>query len=130
MQVKTTETRIRERAGREVAKVAKLRIRKRLITCMAGLLSISKSDSGFVEPTPTNSDTRRCYPSKNGELRHVPPGGRTKPRSYHRTGGESYYGRKKKFKYLEPFFLQIFYKVTFSAMCSAPKSAGELTALC
>src|SRR5580693_6634290 len=56
MQVKTTEIRIRERAGREVAKVAKLRIRKRLITCMAGLLSISKSDSGFVEPHSTKSD--------------------------------------------------------------------------
>ena len=75
--------------------MAKLRIRKRLITCMAGLLSISKSDSGFVEPRSTKSNKRRYTQARTGRYATFRLAVKTKPRSYHRTGGKSYYGRKK-----------------------------------
>jgi hypothetical protein len=76
---------------------------------MAGLLSISKSDSGFVEPRFTKNVNADDTQARTGRYATFRLAEGPKPRSYHRTGGESYYGRKKQFN----LFLQIFYKVNF-----------------
>jgi hypothetical protein len=58
-------------------------------------------------------------------------GGNRVPRSYHLTGGESYYGRKPKCKRFARIFLQIFYKVicAHGEQCQIPNRAHRVDSL-